>query len=467
MTLTNDQSQALEKLQDFYNDKEQRQIALTGGAGVGKSYLLAYFIQEYTMISKTVMAAPTHKARGVIEAFTDEYNLNVKTLTISALLGLKPIVNAKGKRYYGIETSLPQGTTSKLPQDSCVLSIRRKLSADPHLLIVDEASMVKDFEYYLLVYCAKKLRCKILWCGDEYQLPPIQKHRPVEKSKPFRDANIEKLELLEVVRYKGKVLELCNATRNTLRQGKLQVPDYSHFYLRREIISKSLPYFAENKDVQIIAWLNRTVDYYNDDIRERLFGEIAEEFSVLPNERIVLSKSHIVKNVTLPTGTSVYVKSVGCCLEKLPTQELQRDFDILAKALNLDKEVLPDNFNFNLLVAVTPKGVVLELYYLHETQKRKWSEFLKQLRFDINSYSKTNEGKNKLKLRGLWKSYFAMQDFPCTFSYGYAITADKSQGSSYNTVFVDARDILCKLNTQTLKRFYVAISRTKHELFIK
>lgn len=491
--LTQDQENALLELEKFYNSSYPTQISLTGGAGVGKSFLLARFLDEFAMPSKVALIAPTHKAKGVIDQFVAEQGLIIDTHTISSFLGLRPQVNYKGRRYFGLPTERKQGTshvkahnerrgsnlislshefgtTTSLPQDKAVGSIKKKSKkGTPYLVVVDEASMIKDFEYYLLLYCAKQLKFKILWCGDEYQLPPIQKHKPVNKSKPFRDENVTKLELREVVRNKGEILELCTAVRENLREGKLEVPEYS-YELRTfgNLTTKVHDKLKRGKDTQIIAWLNRTVDFYNDDVRELLFGEKAEEYPVFVKDRIITNTSYpIGDNDTIPTGTTLTVTNLFCIINSsLPTNDTLHYYNVLKDKLDIKEEILPD-LHWN-VIEVFYDGKYVNLYYLEEKDKTKWKDFLKQLRLDLNKYAKDNDNVKGIKslMKTAWNYYYKLADLEFSFSYGYAITADKSQGSTYEVVFVDAKDILRVKNESTLKRFYVAISRTKDELFI-
>ena len=57
--------------------------------------------------------------------------------------------------------------------------------------------------------------------------------------------------------------------------------------------------------------------------------------------------------------------------------------------------------------------------------------------------------------------------------YGFAITSHRSQGSTYDNVFVDMKDIIFDKNgniytnkAEMLRRLYVACSRTRHKLYI-
>lgn len=462
MELTDSQSQALNKLVSFYKSRQSKQIALIGGAGVGKSFLLAYFLMQNVPSKSACILAPTHKAKGVLDDFVSQNGLLVRTSTIASFLGLRPVVTSKGNRYFGIPVNNPVKKTDRtLPQDYCVGKSTR---IDPSLIIVDESSMIKDLEYRLLIYCAKQINFQIIWCGDDCQLPPIQKHRPRSKSLPFAKDNIEKVELTEIVRYSGKILELCNETRNNIKNETFNVPDYRHFRYRIPTVNKALPYFRDEKNCQIIAWLNRTVNNYNDDIRESLFGELAEEHPVLYGERIVINSFvRLTDDCFINNGTSCYVESVSSHLAKFPDIHYDK-LKWLGDFVENITELLPDKIIWQVL-EVNYQGVWGELFFVEEKHKKKWKEFLKQLSVELNVWI----GKNKPSkaLRGkIWKTFYDIQDINLNFAYGYAITADKSQGSSYDTAIVDGKDILRKQNLESLKRFYVAISRAKNELFI-
>lgn len=52
-----------------------------------------------------------------------------------------------------------------------------------------------------------------------------------------------------------------------------------------------------------------------------------------------------------------------------------------------------------------------------------------------------------------------------TFKYGYAITTHRSQGSSYDNVFIDMKDIFRAKDKETLRQLqYVSMSRTRSDI---
>ena len=89
---------------------------------------------------------------------------------------------------------------------------------------------------------------------------------------------------------------------------------------------------------------------------------------------------------------------------------------------------------------------------------------------------------NKAKARFYWKAYYDMFNSFTTpvdfyydgrlirkksFDYSYAITTHKSQGSTFNNVLVDIKNINCCQDENVRRQLqYVALSRTQHDALI-
>jgi hypothetical protein len=68
--------------------------------------------------------------------------------------------------------------------------------------------------------------------------------------------------------------------------------------------------------------------------------------------------------------------------------------------------------------------------------------------------------------RKLWPKYWGFKDSFHLARHGYAMTTHRAQGSTYETVFVDYRDILVNRNrSEALQCLYVAFSRAKKKAF--
>ena len=66
-----------------------------------------------------------------------------------------------------------------------------------------------------------------------------------------------------------------------------------------------------------------------------------------------------------------------------------------------------------------------------------------------------------------WNNYKKLKEINASIGYSYGFTVHKSQGSSFDYVFVDLQDILkCKEDVLRNKILYVACSRAKKKLYL-
>lgn len=71
-------------------------------------------------------------------------------------------------------------------------------------------------------------------------------------------------------------------------------------------------------------------------------------------------------------------------------------------------------------------------------------------------------------MSNLWSQYNEIFIGPfANLNYGYAITIHKSQGSTYENVFVDISDIFDNLNCDEIKRcIYTSVTRSSSKVFL-
>ena len=116
LELGEEQVNALQKLEEFVSNKEDC-ITLSGFAGTGKTSILKEFIgylddEELPYI----LAAPTHRAKLVLEALTDAK----KTYTLHQLLSLSPDIEIFELDYrdllFKVEEAFNNKTLVRLPE---------------------------------------------------------------------------------------------------------------------------------------------------------------------------------------------------------------------------------------------------------------------------------------------------------------------------------------------------------------
>ena len=157
ITLTPAQETALDAMREFAEGYTHGPglFTLEGYAGVGKSTVVAELLQHLPSYMKIAIAAPTHKAVGVLQAkIGDSIAHQVKFVTLHSLLGLRLIEHKDGS------TSCRKEGQSSVNQFD--------------LVIVDEASMVGRDLFASLV--REQHSGRTIFVGDPAQLPPVEKN---------------------------------------------------------------------------------------------------------------------------------------------------------------------------------------------------------------------------------------------------------------------------------------------------
>lgn len=134
--LGEEQSQALEMMKAFLKNKDSQVFSLIGAAGTGKSFLMRTLIDYMRNEGiQRCLCAPTHKAKLVLERFTDD-----EAITLHKLLSLSPNLEILDLDFNDL----------KFVTKNSVLNI-------PHngVVICDESSMIMMI---YLIYYWKKLR---------------------------------------------------------------------------------------------------------------------------------------------------------------------------------------------------------------------------------------------------------------------------------------------------------------------
>lgn len=420
LSLTAAQTAALEALDAFVQGDEKLYL-LTGYAGTGKTTLLQIFIQglrDRGDKRSIVLSAFSNKATKVLATMADQWGLEIDAMTCCKLLGLRPVINEEdGKQMFQLDRK----------QASQIDRYR--------LVIVDECSMVNEELWELLVNAVSTLyqRTQILFVGDPAQLPPVNE----QESACFRQI-YQRAELTEVVRYGGaigviaedirrnlerdRIPQFCTDTNPEKTEGCFVVPRLTwETLLLRAFTSKA---YQNNSDqVRALAYTNRRVNQLNRKIRDAIYGPNARRF--VPGERLI---------------------AINPCLEEdaivLPTSA---ECEVLYVARGREGE-----WPIWILEVETEDGDFKTLRVLHESGT---AEFKTRLDF--------------LAKEKRWMEFWDQQQRFHDVDYAYSLTIHKSQGSTFQDVFVDVPSMLVNRNVVERNQLcYVAFTRAAQRLFI-
>lgn len=396
LVLNTDQVTALEKIKAWLASDDPY-FALRGFAGTGKSTLMRELL---SLPHNFYFSAPTNKATKVLSEF-----LGVKCKTTYSLLGLR-MVAEEDKRVLSA-TEVPD------------------LGVNP-ILVIDEAGMLQRNVVNLLV----ELGYRVLFVGDPAQLNPIGEII----STAWRLAGRNRITLRKVERFDNALLHLSTALRDCLKDkvwkspivntndGKEGVFVLPRLEFERALTKLSLSDWDTTK---VCCWRNRTVEGYNNVIREAL--GFTDDYCV--GDRILLASPLAVNgNIIAYTDEEFVIKGIG-------------------------RRV----FNFDTFTIDT---------YVFDVGR----EFMLHVPTDPNAYAKhasrlasvASKEKNSAARKVAWKEYWSFVETFSQVRYGYALTAHRLQGTTVKDIYVDQADILANPNKpEAFRCLYVAATRPK------
>lgn len=420
LKLTRHQLESFNSVSEFLSDNSiySRQFILTGFAGTGKSTICKEICaRNKGSLHKFVFCAPTNKAAKLLASFLSSYGAVCKT--IYSALGI--VMSEKDDKI-----------SLQYPKNPIPLK-------NVKVLVVDECSMITGelFNYVITNYPT----IKILFIGDPKQLPPVNE----ERSCVFHN-QIESTSLTEVVRHTNKILSFASDIRECIDTNEIPIirtmADETggvHRLSSKEFSTKIQEYcdagrFNDPDDARVVAWTNKRVEFFNSIIRKKIWGAAAKEEYIVGD--IVMVASPVVDDMGMvllsidEEGTITSREVVEHSVYKnLKCVKLRVKFDVGPRTLHV---IDPDS-EYDLMVEL----------------------------------SRLADAARKPKCGFLWSKFWALKNAFNSIRYAYAITSHRSQGSSFNEVFVDTSDILKNRNrNEALRCLYVACTRPRTNLFL-
>lgn len=294
MLFSDDQLKATKQLREFilYNT-EDKTILLQGSAGTGKTSIVNHLfsLPEFSKFN-VCLTATTNKAVSVMEQMHIKSNdkKSVKSIsfaTLHKLLKTKRVIDNFGD---------PQFVVNKNNIFSKGRNKKKSTNINSYdIIVIDEVSMLSSSLFNSLMEIIDKVRGKIIFTGDKFQLNPVNE----EESEVFSIPN--KVILTTIHRAKNGILGISNHIRESVEhQSKVKIrkwTDENVMLIKKsdEWINKYIEFLSNSKDPStfpiILAYTNQRCLELNTIIRKILFKEV-------PNftNSIYLPKEHIVFN---------------------------------------------------------------------------------------------------------------------------------------------------------------------------
>ena len=458
------QRAAIDAIEEFFaGDKDQ--FLLKGRGGTGKTTIVKKTLEQFDKSRVKILGSTiSYEAKNVLQDNMQGY----KTATLASVLGLIPDYAKDGSMFFREKTLEERRNNSGLITPLPIETV--------DILIVDEASMIDEFIYNKLLEL-KKPRTKILFMGDNVQIPPINS-RTDEEGNVIKGENSDSpvWQLID----SGDYVELSERMRQGAESPILPITDLyaknveeiqsgetglknpltdrtSNFQNNEGVLFTSdvnevVNQFVEDiegstdiREAVIVGARNAVVDDMNLRVRKKLF-ETEEPFVI--GDSIRINSPHVENNeVIFENGLRAKVKDV---------YELPED-NLGLKRYELEIEYIETNEKGDKFIRKA------FLKTISPQDQKQYKNKLREMAARAKSFvPKTPESKKA------WKEFFDIKSSTVDVGYGYAITSHKVQGSTYNSAYVLEGDIMSFPGgiEQTNRMMYTAVSRPRKKLVI-
>jgi hypothetical protein len=204
------------------------------------------------------------------------------------------------------------------------------------------------------------------------------------------------------------------------------------------------PAFEQNANyAKVIAWRNKTVDYMNSIIRELLYGQDIPPYVV--GEKLICNKP-IFEGSGIILNNSEELKVLSVVAKERTFYE--KSYSLKAGVYIIQVEVFDP---------IDREMVKKTITIIDKQSMPEYEDLL----------LKVKQRAIAANLKDIWISYYNIEKWSADVKYNYAITAHKSQGSSYTNVFLLEEDMDHNKKTVERNRIkYTSYSRPTDKLFI-
>lgn len=410
-SLTSSQETAMNQMIASFVDPKTTTAILQGPAGSGKTTVLKEFLRKYQERKKMLQVVTNNFYNEQIYFTATTHKaasvmsdiLGTDVQTIHSFLGARVKSNFKDGSTFLVHNGFP----SDIEANSIV--------------IVDEISFADSQLMKIMDKSTKELGLRYLCIGDRAQLVPVSEGMV---SPVFELDHIPTFELSEVMRSQNDIVKLSAEVRKSVetelgislfKGNGIEFIDGPTFKAK---VDQYFRGYQQETDMKIISWRNKKVTAYNSFVHTQVMGKTdpINPGDIMQNNSIVMNTYN---EQVLRTDQIVQVKKLG---------------------------------RIHVIDEVNVQDVELTNY---KTVQVPLDD--QQLQNRLNEHKKESN----------WYAFFHLKDGLADLRHTYACTAHKSQGSTYDTVFIDLDDIGSNKNFKEVARLlYVAISRAKYKVYL-
>lgn len=437
------------------NTDPTQYYVIEGKAGTGKTTIAKEILKEFED-EQIYVAAVSHKAKGVIKSSFGDDTRGKKFFSIAGLLGMKGI-NDNNTQTTKFQVGL------KVPL----------LDNPPALLVIDEASMITEDVLKKIIDINSSLSrpFQMLFLGDIGQIQPIRDEQS-EFYRTHKDLLNKKSDIFNS-KHKSKLI-----TR--VRQGEanpiLPYADYfwensqkenpelnptQHIVRNNQITDKGSLLFSNSEGevlnsvikavknavekgltnhVKIVTYHVNEKTELNQKIHEALFGKDSDYSK---GDMLILNSPYDLPdvNATMENSSEIQIKSIQ--------DEDTDEFGVHTLYLETNG------------TAYTRTGDEQKDCVIQVVSRNDIGLYNQKLQ-ELASYAKRQT--NRALKKQAWSDFWEYKGRYADVDFGYAITAHKSQGSTYDIVVVDEKDIMgttATSNQEKSELIYTALTRPR------
>lgn len=437
------------------NTDPTQYYVIEGKAGTGKTTIAKEILKEFED-EQIYVAAVSHKAKGVIKSSFGDDTRGKKFFSIAGLLGMKGI-NDNNTQTTKFQVGL------KVPL----------LDNPPALLVIDEASMITEDVLKKIIDINSSLSrpFQMLFLGDIGQIQPIRDEQS-EFYRTHKDLLNKKSDIFNS-KHKSKLI-----TR--VRQGEanpiLPYADYfwensqkenpelnptQHIVRNNQITDKGSLLFSNSEGevlnsvikavknavekgltnhVKIVTYHVNEKTELNQKIHEALFGKDSDYSK---GDMLILNSPYDLPdvNTTMENSSEIQIKSIQ--------DEDTDEFGVHTLYLETNGTAYTRTGN-------EQKDCVIQVV------SRNDIGLYNQKLQELASYAKRQT--NRALKKQAWSDFWEYKGRYADVDFSYAITAHKSQGSTYDIVVVDEKDIMgttATSNQEKSELIYTALTRPR------
>lgn len=437
------------------NTDPTQYYVIEGKAGTGKTTIAKEILKEFED-EQIYVAAVSHKAKGVIKSSFGDDTRGKKFFSIAGLLGMR-----------GIDDNDTQTTKFQVGLKVPLLD------NPPALLVIDEASMITEDVLKKIININSSLSrpFQMLFLGDIGQIQPIRDEQS-EFYRTHKDLLNKKSDIFNS-KHKSKLI-----TR--VRQGEanpiLPYADYfwensqkenpelnptQHIVRNNQITDKGSLLFSNSESevlnsvikavknavekgltnhVKIVTYHVNEKTELNQKIHEALFGKDSDYSK---GDMLILNSSYDLPdvNASMENSSEIQIKSIQ-----------DEDTD----EFGVHTLYLETNGTAYTRIGNEQKDCVIQVV------SRNDIGLYNQKLQELASYAKRQT--NRALKKQAWSDFWEYKGRYADVDFGYAITAHKSQGSTYDIVVVDEKDIMgttATSNQEKSELIYTALTRPR------